>query len=88
MREDMITDAGFVHGMSKATYPALSSGPELDDLNAKSFQVITDTFDRLVKPTTVKLSQWINEELMLATTDAVYGPHNPMRDVSNCKAWS
>ncbi|KAI1329976.1 hypothetical protein F5Y16DRAFT_396843 [Xylariaceae sp. FL0255] len=32
-------------------------------------------------------TKWVDEQITYATTDAIYGPHNPMRDPENFLAW-
>lgn len=87
LEHDMITENGFINGMIKVTHPTVSTGPSLDDLTAKVFQVFDEALNRLSTPTTVKMFQWVEEHVMHASTDAVYGPLNPMRDAQNLKAW-
>ncbi|KAI1658736.1 putative 25-hydroxycholesterol 7-alpha-hydroxylase [Daldinia decipiens] len=38
-------------------------------------------------PTTMSMFAWIDTLIMHATTDAVYGPSNPMRNASNIEDW-
>ncbi|KAL7621627.1 hypothetical protein AAE478_008953 [Parahypoxylon ruwenzoriense] len=84
---NMGSDDGFVPGFLRAVHPALSAGPELDDLNKNSIQVITASLDELAtrSPTTLKMYKWVTNELFFATTDAVFGPKNPLRDEINLK---
>lgn len=37
--------------------------------------------------TTDNMFEWIGAQIMRATTDAVYGPDNPMRQTENLEAW-
>ncbi|KJZ70683.1 hypothetical protein HIM_09928 [Hirsutella minnesotensis 3608] len=89
LEEDMITENGFVHGMIKATHPTMSDGPALRSLNTTTFQVFNDALNRLKAPRTVsvKLYEWIDDLIMRATTDAIYGRENPMRLAHNVEAW-
>ncbi len=87
LESDMITESGFVNGMIKATHPTMSSGPALDALNTKAFEVFNDVLSGLTTPTTISMFKWIEKQIMRATTDAVYGPSNPMRDTQNLEAW-
>ncbi|KAK7752915.1 hypothetical protein SLS62_005074 [Diatrype stigma] len=87
LERDMVTEAGFVNGMIKATHPTMGNGPALDALNAKAFEVFDKTLSGLTTPTTISMFRWIDEQIMHATTDAVYGPSNPMRDTRNLEAW-
>lgn len=72
--------------MVKVTYPTIT-GPALDALNAKAFEVFDEAFRSFSAPTTVSMYEWIGKQIMRATTDAVYGPANPMRDARNLEAW-
>ncbi|KAK4171531.1 putative 25-hydroxycholesterol 7-alpha-hydroxylase [Triangularia setosa] len=89
IREDMVTDTGFMHAFIKATHPALSSGSALDELNGDAMKVLTASLDKVVDQGSKKASMfdWIRHELLMATTDSVYGPHNPLRDLGNEEAW-
>ncbi|KAH9905037.1 putative 25-hydroxycholesterol 7-alpha-hydroxylase [Xylariomycetidae sp. FL2044] len=87
LERDMVTESGFVNGMVKITHPTMSSGPGLDGLNAKAFEVFDDALSQITCPTTVFMFKWIDKQIMDATTDAVYGPKNPMRNERNLEAW-
>lgn len=87
LERDMVTEAGFVNGMVKATHPTMSNGPALNALNAKAFEVFDDALSGFTAPTTISMSKWIDKQIISATTDAVYGPSNPMRDTRNLEAW-
>lgn len=88
MGSDMVTEKGFMSGMVKATHPTMSSGPALDALNARSFEVFDKALRQLSSPTTVSMYDWISRLIMRATTEAIYGPSNPMRDSRSLEAWS
>lgn len=87
MKYDMITEHGFVEGMIKSTHPTMNNGQSLDSLNAKAFEIFDQSLRRFSVPTTVYMFEWISEYIIRATTDAVYGPYNPMRDAENLEAW-
>ncbi|KAK2612672.1 hypothetical protein QQS21_001289 [Conoideocrella luteorostrata] len=87
LERDMITKSGFVNGMAKSIHPTLSNGPALDALSAKVFEVFNGAMGEFTAPTTISMFQWIDKQIMLATTDAVYGSSNPMRDDQNLAAW-
>ncbi|KAK9418585.1 putative Cytochrome P450 [Seiridium unicorne] len=84
---DMVTESGFINGMVKATHPTISSGPALDAFNSKAFEVFDAALRGFDGRTTISMFEWINKQIMYATTDAVYGPANPMRDARNLEAW-
>lgn len=87
MNEDLVTEKGFVNGMVKATHPTIT-GPALDALNTKAFEVLDEALEALTNtPASVNMYDWIGKQIMRATTDAVYGPSNPMRETRNLAAW-
>lgn len=86
LKHDMITEHGFVHGMVKTTLPTMN-GPSLNVLNTKTSEVFEEALRQFAAPTTVNLFEWIGKQIMYATTDAIYGPFNPMRDNQNIEAW-
>lgn len=88
MESDMVTEQGFMSGMVKATHPTMSSGPALDSLNTRAFEVFDKALRQLSTPTTVNMYDWIGRLVMQATTEAIYGPSNPMRERRNLEAWS
>lgn len=88
MERDLVTEQGFMSGMVKATHPTMSSGPALDALSSRAFEVFDKALSQLSTPTTVNMYDWIGRLVMQATTEAIYGPSNPMRDRRNLEAWS
>lgn len=83
MSRDPIENHGFVHQMTVETSKSLSPGPNLDDLNTKAVQILDRSMEALCvsrKTTTVDLFAWSSQEIMLATTNAVYGPKNPFNN--------
>lgn len=102
LERDMVTEQGFVNGMVKVTHPTMSSGSlGLDGLNRRASEVFAaalgekeeccdddDDGDAAGKGVfVVSLYAWIGKLIMQATTEAVYGPDNPMRDEKNLEAW-
>ncbi|KUJ11089.1 cytochrome P450 [Mollisia scopiformis] len=87
LEHDLVTEHGFVNGMAKATHSTMSKGSALDGLSSKTFEAFDEALNRFAVPTTVNMYEWVGKQIMRATTDAVYGPANPMRDAQNLKAW-
>lgn len=89
IRDDMVTESGFMHAFIKAVHPALSSGSALDELNGNALETITSSLDEITAhgPKKVNMFEWVRHELLMATTDSVYGPRNPLRDPANEAAW-
>lgn len=83
MGQDPVEDHGFVHQMTVKASEGLKPGSNLDELNAKAVQILTKTLEAFCvrkTTTTVDLFAWASEEIMLATTNAVYGPKNPFKN--------
>lgn len=90
LERDMVTEQGFVNGMVKVTHPTMSNGSfGLDGLNERAFEVFAEMLAAEGEDAGkgVSLYAWIGKLIMQATTEAVYGPDNPMRDVKNLEAW-
>lgn len=92
LQEDLVSDEGFINGMVKATHPTMSSGPDLDLLNIKAFEVFNQGLQDLVHGSStsnsaISMYDWVGKQIMRATTDAVYGPLNPMQHEENLRAW-
>lgn len=92
LEQDLVTEHGFINGMVKATHPTMSNGPDLDALNARAFAVLDEALQELERDAppasrTINMYEWLGKQIMRATTEAVYGPSNPMREAENLKAW-
>lgn len=89
MDRDLISDEGYLMSFPKYIHSAVSAGPHLDAMNRKSIEVIADSLETWAKKgsVTVKMFEWIRHELLIATTDGVYGPKNPYRDPAMENAW-
>ncbi|KAK8043983.1 hypothetical protein PG993_004007 [Apiospora rasikravindrae] len=90
MARDVDTEAGFLVGINKASFPALAPGPSLDAMNTAAIGSFADVIDSLAirGPRQILLLPWVRSQIFLGTTDAIYGPHNPFRDPSVAEAWS
>ncbi|ETS83164.1 hypothetical protein PFICI_05040 [Pestalotiopsis fici W106-1] len=80
---DPIEDHGFVHQMTIETSKGLAPGPNLDDLNARAVSILDASLAALSAKnaaTTVKLFEWASLEIMMATTNAIYGHQNPFKN--------
>lgn len=82
MNRDLTTDDGFLVGFNKAIHYTVSAGPELDRLDRDAINSFATSIDRFSAggPRSVSLFSWVRSEVLLGTTDAVYGPFNPFRD--------
>ncbi|RYP63194.1 hypothetical protein DL770_009443 [Monosporascus sp. CRB-9-2] len=86
---NLVRDEGYLMSFPKYIHSAVSAGPHLDAMNRKSVEVIADSLEAWARkgPATVKMFEWIRHELLIATTDGVYGPKNPYRNPAMEKAW-
>ncbi|KAK9415843.1 putative Cytochrome P450 [Seiridium unicorne] len=86
---DVTADGSYLTSFPKYVHSALSAGPGLDAMNRRSIQYITQSLDTWQKKgdTTVQLFEWVRHELLMASTEGVYGPKNPFRDPAMEKAW-
>ncbi|KAI1460935.1 cytochrome P450 [Annulohypoxylon moriforme] len=82
-------DHGFIAGMSKTTHVDLSHGPQLDSLNEKTIQALSASLDRIAASKgIVYMKRWVDTEIMMATTEGIYGPMNPFQDSKVVEAWT
>ncbi|KAI0400159.1 cytochrome P450 [Xylaria palmicola] len=86
---DLTSDHGYLMSFPKYVHASLSAGPGLDAMNRRSIQVLSKSLNILAEKggATIDMFTWIRHELLLATTEAVYGPKNPFRDPAMEEAW-
>ncbi|KAI1320143.1 cytochrome P450 [Xylariaceae sp. FL0255] len=88
MSKDVVDDHGYLMTFTHAIHPALSPGTELDAMNRVSVETISNMLNALAaRPKRLKLYEWARHEIFMATSDGVYGPHNPLRDSVVEAAW-
>lgn len=89
MSRDLLDDHGHIAGVAKIIHATLLPGTRLDALNRRSVQFVKVSMDALASRigeaganghTTISLYQWANLQVMMATTEGIYGPQNPFRD--------
>ena len=75
-------DFSYAVEFPKAIHPAVTPGAKLDGMNRVSAEKVLDAVERLIGEgtRTLKLFAWVQKEIMIATTETVYGPMNPFRD--------
>ena len=67
-----------------AMHHSLAPGPGLDELIASMLRDLSEGLEALLKDhdeVTVDLYAWVETFITLASTNAVYGPQNPFRDL-------
>ena len=85
-------DWGYSMEFYQSMHPALAPGQGLDGMNRVMIQNIAASIDKLKAPrkgeaTRIKLMEWLQHELTLATTNAVYGHMNPFQNPKIEKAF-
>jgi hypothetical protein len=87
--EDMREPGSYLATFVPSTHPALSPGPGLDENNGAAIQHISDSLAKISDngSSTVELFSWVRQQMFIATTEAIYGPKNPVRDPALVKAW-
>lgn len=75
-------DFSYAIDFDKAIHGSVTPGPQLDAMNRLSVQKVATILETLASqaPRCLKLFEWVKKEITSATTDAVYGPHNPFSD--------
>lgn len=86
MTADRESPDSYFATLPKYHHPTIMPGLHLDAMSRTSLQLMAAAFDRLqarcsAGPAVVlDLFGWTKNEIYLATTEAVYGPQNPLRD--------
>ena len=87
---DLISEHSFSHTWPKDIIPAMGPGKDLDSINRKSVEVFAQDMNNLRAmgaPVKIGLWEWAREIMIKSTTEAVWGPLNPYRDVAVAEAW-
>lgn len=89
IRQGLMEADSYTGTFAAALHPALKPGVNLDDMNRIAARTIASSLDKLQAhgSKTVNLFDWVRDEMVLASTDAVYGPHNPLRDPDILLSW-
>lgn len=89
MSRNLVRDEGYLMVFPKYIHSAVSAGPGLDSMNRRSVEILAESLDKLTEKGSMinKMFEWTRHELLMATTEAVYGPKNPYRDPAMEEAW-
>ncbi|KAJ2996336.1 hypothetical protein NUW58_g1006 [Xylaria curta] len=84
-----LSNDGYLRSFPRSTAAGTSPGPGLNGLSRVAVSDFAASMDRLASSgrARVKLFDWVRHEIFAATTDAVYGAHNPFRQAENERAW-
>lgn len=75
-------DLGYGLETDKGMHAALAPGSGLDKINQSIIPDVAAAIDGLVTGTgtaRINLYQWVRYAISMATSNAVYGPHNPFK---------
>ncbi|KAI0104180.1 cytochrome P450 [Nemania sp. FL0031] len=83
------SENNYLRSFPRTAAPGAMPGPGLNALGRAVARTFADAFDRVESQggITVDLFEWIRRETFCASTNALYGPHNPFRDPNIEKAW-
>jgi hypothetical protein len=87
--KDVADEHGYSVNFVKAIHSTMFPGASLDALNKASVEVVLAAFKKLKAKgrTTVGLFDWSRHEVMMATSEGVWGPQNPLRDAAVEENW-
>ncbi|KAJ2999262.1 hypothetical protein NUW58_g57 [Xylaria curta] len=80
LQRDMNQEDGEYGAIFSAMHRALNPGGLLNEMNIVSADRVREAINDIRSGTKIKLDEWLRHQVTLATTDAVYGPHNPFQD--------
>lgn len=85
----LMDDGSYTGTFATAIHPALKPGTNLDNMNRVAARTIAASLDELQAGGSkeTNLFDWVRDQIILATSDAVYGPHNPFRDPEILQSW-
>lgn len=85
----LMQDGSYTANFGAAIHPALTPGASLNHMNRVAARTIAASLGALQAggPQETNLFDWVRDQIVLATSDAVYGPHNPFRDPEVLQSW-
>ncbi|KUI64580.1 25-hydroxycholesterol 7-alpha-hydroxylase [Cytospora mali] len=89
MHQDLTSEDGFSLSWPKFIMSAMGPGRDLDAINRKSIEIFAADMEKLRAEGTagVGLWQWSRKIMVTSTSEAIWGPQNPYRDVAVAEAW-
>ncbi|XDG02460.1 hypothetical protein ABKA04_002075 [Annulohypoxylon sp. FPYF3050] len=87
---NLLAHDGYLHSHQRASAQAGAPGASLNALSRSASKAFAATFDRVEVRgrTTVDLYEFVHNATFDATTNAMYGPHNPFRTEKNLDDWA
>ncbi|KAI0446709.1 cytochrome P450 [Xylaria telfairii] len=88
--DNLLSQDGYLYSHQRASAQAGAPGIGLNSLSRSATRVFAAAFDRIESQgrTAVDLYDFVRQATFDATTDALYGPHNPFRTEENLKDWA
>ncbi|KAK7995167.1 cytochrome P450 [Apiospora arundinis] len=89
MNHELSNEDGFSISWPKYITPSLAPGKDLDAINKKSVEIISQELakQRAKGPVTTGLGEWTKQLMITSTTEAIYGPLSPYKDEAITEAW-
>ncbi|KAK7920215.1 cytochrome P450 [Apiospora marii] len=89
MNHELTNEEGFSVSWPRYIAPSLAPGNDLDAIDKKSVEIFAAELakQRAKGPATTGLVEWSKHLMITSTTEAVYGPSNPYKDVAVAEAW-
>ncbi|KAI0145474.1 cytochrome P450 [Xylariaceae sp. FL1272] len=87
---NLLAQDGYLYSHQRASAKAGAPGPSLNALSRSASKTFAAAFDKIEARgrTAVDLYQFIHDATFDATTNAMYGPHNPFRTEKHLKEWA
>ncbi|KAI1767770.1 cytochrome P450 [Hypoxylon sp. FL1150] len=87
---NLLAQDGYLYSHQRASAQAGAPGASLNALSRSASKVFAAAFDKIEARgrTTVDLYEFVHDATFNATTDAMYGPHNPFRAQKNLDDWA
>lgn len=89
--KDITSDSNSVAGLVPILARTMAPGPALNSMVSRAVKVMSQSVDNLVPEkgtcSTIKFYEWTRHEMLMATTDAVFGHKNPYHDPAVESAW-
>jgi hypothetical protein len=89
MHKDLTSDEGFTLSWPRLITSVMGPGTDLDNVNKKAVEVFAHEVSKFREKgmSRVGLWRWTRDAMVIATTEAVWGPQNPYRDTTVAEAW-
>ncbi|POS70858.1 hypothetical protein DHEL01_v210747 [Diaporthe helianthi] len=91
LQKDITSDSNSVAGLVPILARTMAPGPALSSMVSQAIKVMSKSIENLTGEkgtcSTINFYEWTRHEMLMATTDAVFGPENPYHDPAVESAW-